>query len=268
MNNTKSFIGIFDSGVGGLAVVNTLSCVLPNENFLYVADSRNFPYGTKTKKQIKAFSERIVKFLLGRNVKAIVIACNTVSSIAVPELKKIAYPTPVFGMIQSGARIAVKRTKNKEIAVISTPLTARSHAYKKEIQKIDKEIKVFEIGSQRMVNLVEDGNSRKKYAYKLVREKLKDVLSSGVDTLVLGCTHFPFLYKVVKSVVGENVQVVDPSDELAEELKGFLKDGHFISRSSISSKKVFFTTGNAKEFLLKANLFLKDPPQKVYELNV
>ena len=266
--NTESFIGIFDSGVGGLAVVNTLSYLLPNENFLYVADSKNFPYGTKTKSQIEAFSKRIVKFLLGRNVKAIVVACNTVSSIAIPELKRIAYPIPVFGMIQAGARIAVKATKNKKVAVISTPLTARSHAYKKEIQKIDRDIKVFEIGSQRMVNLVEDGNSRKKYAYNLVREKLKGVLSSKVDTLVLGCTHFPFLYKVVKNVVGEGIEIVDPSDELAEELKEFLEEKHFMNHSSIPSKKVFFTTGDAKEFLLKAKLFLKDPPQRVYELDV
>jgi len=266
--DSKSFIGVFDSGVGGLAVVNAISRVLKDENLIYIADSKNFPYGTKTRKQIRQFSKRITDFLLEKDVKAIVVACNTVSSIAISLLKEISYPVPVFGMIQSGANLAVKTTKNKKVAVVSTPLTACSHAYRKEIGRIDKEIEVFEIGSQRMVNLVEDGNSKKKRAYKLVEEKLKSVLSSKIDTLVLGCTHFPFLYRVVKKVVGESIQVVNPSDELVLELKEFLEEKGFMNDSFNSAKKIFFTTGDTKEFLVKAKLFLDDSPKKVYKLNI
>lgn len=264
----RSSIGIFDSGIGGLAVVNTISRVLEHESLVYVADSKNFPYGTKTKNQITQFSERIARFLLKKDVKAIIVACNTVSSIAMPFLKEISYPIPVFGMIQSGAILALKTTKNKKVGVISTPLTAASHAYKSEIQKLDDSIEVFEIGSQKMVNLVENGNKTRERAYELVEGKLQSMLSAKVDTLVLGCTHFPFLDKVVKSVVREGVKVVDPADELVLKLEEFLRAGSLINKSSGANTRMFFTTGMTEEFLIKAKLFLDIFPKEVHKLDV
>ncbi|MCD6106883.1 MAG: glutamate racemase [Caldisericaceae bacterium] len=266
--DSRSSIGIFDSGIGGLAVVNTISRVLEQENLMYIADSKNFPYGTKTKNQIAQFSERITRLLLKKDVKAIIVACNTVSSIAMPLLKEISYPVPVFGMIQSGAILAVKTTKNKKIGVISTPLTAASHAYKKEIRKLDDSIEVFEIGSQRMVNLVENGNKTRERAYELVKGKLQSVISAKIDTLVLGCTHFPFLDKVVKNVVGKDVKVVDPADELVLKLGEFLKLNNLINKSLGINTRKFFTTGRKEEFLIKAKLFLDDFPKEVHKLDV
>lgn len=266
--DNKSSIGVFDSGIGGLAVVNTISRMLKHESLVYVADSKNFPYGTKTKNQITQFSERITRFLLKKDVKAIIVACNTVSSIAMPLLKEISYPVPVFGMIQSGAILAVKTTKNKKVGVVSTPLTAASHAYKREIQKLDDSIEVFEIGSQRMVNLVENGNKTRERAYELVKGKLQNVISAKIDTLVLGCTHFPFLDKVVKSVVGKDIKVVDPADELVLKLEKFLKANSLINKSLSVNTRTFFTTGMTEEFLIKAKLFLDIFPKEVHKLDV
>ncbi len=255
MADKNSFIGVFDSGVGGLGVLNTLLKILPDESYLYVADSAHFPYGTKSAEQIRNYSEKIVRFLLKKNAKAIVVACNTVSSVALPYLREISGDIPIFGMVQSGAKIALKTTNNLRIGVVSTPLTAKMHAYKNEIMSLNESAEVFEVGSQELVNLVEDGNAHKKKAYLLAKNKLSGVLSKKIDTLVLGCTHFPFLYKVVKKVVGSEVKVVDPAAEVGKELTQFLMENNLTS--DIKERgRIFLTTGDTKNFFDKAKLFL------------
>ncbi len=263
----NSFIGVFDSGVGGLGVVNTLLKILPAENYLYVADSANYPYGIKTKDEIIKFSERIERYLLGKNVKAIVVACNTVSSVAIPRLKEIAGEIPVFGMIQSGAKLALDVSDNLKIGVISTPLTARTRAYKKEILRLNKNAEVFEVGSQKLVNLVEDGNKTNEYAYLLAQKKLSGIMKSGADTLILGCTHFPFLYKVVKKVVGSDMKIVDPAYGVGSELKNYLRGQNLLSKSE-NPTRLFFTTGDKKSFLEKAKIFLDVDVHNVRHVNV
>ncbi len=263
----NSFIGVFDSGVGGLGVMNTLLKVLPRENYVYIADSANFPYGTKSEEQILRFSERIVRYFLSAGAKSIVVACNTVSSIAIPHLSKIAEGVPVFGMIQSGAKLALSVSENLKIGVISTPLTAKTHSYKKEILRLNSAAEVFEIGSQELVNLVEDGQSTNARAYSLAREKLSGFLEKGIDTLVLGCTHFPFLYKVVRSVVGEKVNIVDPAYGVGSELEIFLKEKNLLSDSE-KPNRAFYTTGEKSEFLQKARFFLNVDIQSVKHLDI
>ncbi|BAL81344.1 glutamate racemase [Caldisericum exile] len=264
MANPKP-IGIFDSGVGGLSVVRSIRKVLPNENIIYVGDLKHFPYGTKTEEEVKTFAKNITKFLISQGVKLIIVACNTVSSIAMDDLRVLAKPIEVIGMIQSGAEYAVKTTKIKKVGVISTPLTARKHAYKNEIKKLDSSIEVFEVGSQELVNLVEDGVSFNDYACALAREKLEEPLSNGIDTLVLGCTHFPFLYKVVKNVVGEKVEVIDPAEYIAIRTVEYLKE---IGENKDSQKTVFYTTYDKDSFKEKLSLFLDIENPEVYEVDI
>lgn len=254
-------IGVFDSGVGGLTVINNLSKVLPQENIIYFADTKHFPYGIKTEGEVKSYSKKIVSFLMSKRVKAVIVACNTVSSIALPELIEIAKPIPVFGMIQAGARYALKTTKNKRIGIISTPLTARKQAYKKEILALDPAAVTFEVGSQDLVNLVEDGNVDNQNAYDLAKEKLNCPLNENIDTLVLGCTHFPFLYTVVKSVAGTSVNVIDPSDYLVLQVKNYLADRNLFNKTY--GESLFFTSGDKEDFLNKTHVFLDNPPRKV-----
>ncbi len=263
----NSFIGVFDSGVGGLGVMNTLLKILPRENYIYIADSLNYPYGTKSKEEILSFSERITRYLLSNDVKAIVVACNTVSSVAIPHLMEIAGSVPIFGMIQSGAKLALSVSENFKIGVISTPLTARSHAYKKEILRLNRFAEVIEVGSQELVNLVEDGNNHNDYAYSLARSKLSSIMDAGADTLILGCTHFPFLFKVVNSVVGDSMKIVDPAFGVGNELKNFLKRHSILSKSE-NPERLFYTTGNRKDFLAKANIFLNVNVNDVRKLDI
>lgn len=265
--NTNSPIGIFDSGVGGLTVVNNLIKILPKENIIYFADSNNFPYGTKTEGEVIKLSERITKFLIGEGSKAIIVACNTVSSIAIPHLKELSGEIPVFGMIQAGALYAIETSKNKRIGIISTPLTAQKHAYYNEIKKIEPDAEIFEVGSQEMVTLVEDGISYKKYAYRLAEEKLRVPLENTIDTLVLGCTHFPFLYKTVKNVVGEKVKVIDPSDFLVIEVKKYLETKNLIKKGDYS-QRIYFTSGNEEEFKEKMQIFLDYPSENVEKIDI
>lgn len=259
-------IGIFDSGVGGLTVVNNILKIMPNEGIIYLADSKNFPYGTKSEEEIKSFSKRITKFLVSKRIKALVVACNTASSTAIEEIRAIAHELPVFGMIQYGAKYAIKTTKNKKICIISTPLTAKKHAYKNEIEKLDKDVEVFEVGSQDLVNLVEDGIIQNQYAQTLTKERLKEPLKNNIDTLVLGCTHFPFLEKVVKSVTGDEIKVIDPSDFLAEKIKEYLEKKGLINKAGF--QRIFFTTGEKEDFLEKTKLFIKFIPDKVLKVDI
>jgi len=265
--DTNSPIGVFDSGVGGLTVVNNLIKILPDENIIYFADSKNFPYGTKTEKEVIQFAEKITKFLICKGSKVIVVACNTVSSIAIPFLKELSKDIPVFGMIQAGALYAIKTSKNKRIGIISTPLTAQKHAYYNEIKKISPETEVFEVGSQEMVNLIEDGISYKQYAYRLTKEKLEEPLRNKIDTLILGCTHFPFLYNTVKDVVGSNVKVIDPSDFLVLEVKKFLEAEKLLNNGNIA-QRAYFTSGDKKEFKEKMKIFLDYPSGNVKKIDI
>lgn len=255
MSSRNLPIGVFDSGVGGLTVVNNILRVMPGESIVYFADSKYFPYGTRTEEEIKSFSERITRFLVNKGVKAIVVACNTASSTAIKEIKNVAQDTPVFGMIQYGAKYATKTTRNNKVCIISTPLTAKKHAYRNEIKRMNPAIEVFEVGSQDLVNLVEDGILHNQYAQSLTQERLREPLSKGVDTLVLGCTHFPFLERVVRSVVGENVSVLDPSHYLVTQLKEFLEKRGLLSDKLIS-KIELYTSGKLGDFLEKVSLFL------------
>ncbi|MGB9694955.1 MAG: glutamate racemase [Caldisericaceae bacterium] len=259
-------IGVFDSGVGGLTVVNNLLKLLPNEDIIYFADTKNFPYGTKTEDEVKSYADKVLRFLLNEKVKAVIVACNTVSSIAIPDLIDVAKPIPVFGMIQAGARYSLRSTKNKRIGVISTPLTAKKHAYKSEILRIDPHAAVFEVGSQELVNLVEDGNIENKSAFELAREKLQCPLSENIDTLILGCTHFPFLYTVVKSVVGGTVSVIDPSDYLVVQLRNYLSERNLFNSSHRIDR--YFTSGDKIEFLNKTRIFLEEPPNNVERVDL
>jgi len=254
-------IGIFDSGVGGLSVIRSIKKTFPNENIVYVGDLKNFPYGTKKEEEVKDFAKRITTFLLKQHAKLIIVACNTVSSIAIDDLKKLAQPVNVIGMVQAGAKYAVDTTKNKRVGVISTPLTAKKHAYKTAIEKLDKNIQVFEVGAQELVNLVEDGVQFNDYACAIASERLRVPLKNGIDTLVLGCTHFPFLYKVVKSVVGENVKVIDPADYVVFETKHFLEEVGF--NKDGNSKTIFYTTDDKEFFKDKLSIFLNEKDEVI-----
>ena len=205
----KSPIGVFDSGIGGLTVYTELRKVLPDDNLMYFADCSHFPYGEKSKEEIIGYSREIADMYIKSGCKAIVIACNTATSCALETLEK-ELDIPVVGVIKPGAAAAAAETKTGVIGVIATPLTIKNHAYANEIKKINPSLEVMELATPDFAPLAETGIHDEE-TQKVVSEALKGF--AGFDTLVLGCTHYPYLYKEIKNAIGDGVSIINPAIE-------------------------------------------------------
>ncbi|MCH7773350.1 MAG: glutamate racemase [Bacteroidetes bacterium] len=254
MNNNKP-IGVFDSGIGGLTVVKRFAANLPNENIIYFGDTARVPYGSKSNSTVIEYSIQNTNFLLKRNVKAIVVACNTASSVAISALKE-KFDVPVIGMIEPGAEMAVRKTKNKKIGVIGTRSTIGNKAYSKEIKKIDAAVEVFEKACPLFVPLAEEGWTDHQATIEIAEDYLSELRKLNIDTLVLGCTHYPILSQVIQKVMGENVTLIDSGIASAEVVKKELKQINLENNSSEEGKSEFYVSDIPTTFKSVAELFL------------
>ncbi len=221
----KKAIGIFDSGLGGLTILRALRRSLPCEDLIYFGDTANVPYGSKSKQTVTRFSLDIARFLESQHVKMIVVACNTASALALSELRKTCH-VPVIGVIEPGAQKAAASTKNGRIAVLGTEATVKSNAYPKAILKQLPNAKIIQQACPLFVPLVEE-NWAAKPATRLVAETyLAAVQRAHADTVILGCTHYPVLKKMIGSVLGPQVKLVDSADTLAHAAQTFLREHH------------------------------------------
>ncbi|MFH1854416.1 MAG: glutamate racemase [Candidatus Omnitrophota bacterium] len=248
-------IGIFDSGVGGLTVVSEIIKALPNEKIVYLGDTARVPYGTKSGQAIKRFSMENAEFLKQFDVKLIVVACNTASSIALPVLRK-RLNIPIVGVIKPGARKAVAVSRNGRIGVIGTPATVKSGAYEKEIRSISKNIEVVSIACPLFVPLAEEGWLDGKITLGIARKYLEPIVKRNIDTLVLGCTHYPLLKTVISKVVGKNVEIIDSASSVAEEVAGILKKSRGLAATSKIPIHSFFATDAIEQFVKIGGKFL------------
>mgnify|MGYP005842606279 CR=1 FL=1 len=210
-------IGIFDSGVGGLTVVKEIRKYYPNLNIFYLGDTARLPYGDKSEETIINYSYKNAKFLLSFNVDLLVVACNTSSSLSLPFLER-EFKIPIVGMIKPGASLAVKMTKNKKIGLIGTRATIRSLAYKREIEKIDKRVEVFDTACPLFVPLVEEGLFEDEVTEIVARRYLRDLGEKKIDTLILGCTHYPVLIPTLKKILPD-VKIVTSGEATVIHLK-------------------------------------------------
>ncbi len=201
-------IGVFDSGVGGLTVLKELKNKLPHEDFIYVGDTARVPYGVKSKATITKFASQIVDFLITKNVKLIVIACNTVSSNSLQELKK-NYSLPIMGVIEPGVRLALDTTKNNRIGIIGTQSTIRSHKYKEYIENHNKKIRVYEKACPLFVPLVEELSLEGEVTQLVIKNYLEELKRKKIDTLILGCTHYPLLEKALHKFFDKKVELIN-----------------------------------------------------------
>ena len=208
-------IGIFDSGVGGLTVARKVFEILPYEDVVYFGDVGRYPYGGRSKEIITRFTVQDVTFLLEHNVKFIICACNSASSVALDDIKG-NYDIEMIGVIEPGARMAVERTKSGRIGVIGTNATIGSNAYARIIHSIDPQVKVFSLACPLFVPLAEEGYIDKKATYLIARDYLRTMQDVEVDTLVLGCTHYPLLKHVIGDVMGDGVTLIDSGEETAK----------------------------------------------------
>ena len=216
-------IGVFDSGVGGLTVAREIMRNLPNEHIVYFGDTARVPYGSKSKDTVIRYSRQIIRFLQTQNVKAIVIACNTASALALDTVEK-EFDIPIIGVIKSGARTAAATTVNKKVGVIGTESTINSQMYNQFLGELDPEITVFGKACPLFCPLVEEGWLKDPVTEEVARRYLRELLEEGIDSLIMGCTHYPLLRSLLRGIVGDQVNLVNPAYETAKELESLLQE--------------------------------------------
>ena len=239
-------IGLLDSGVGGLTVVKKIIAKMPHEATVFIGDNAHIPYGDKSKAEIIALTKQSVNFLISKNVKLIIFACNTATAVAMKTIQKEIEPQ-IIGVIQSGAVAAANATKNKNVAVVATKMTVGLHAYQKEIQARDPEITVNEIAAPQIVPLIENNAGHQAYMAAL-KKILLPINNLGVDTLVLGCTHYPIIRSEFAQCVKPAVQIIDPADQVAQYTYNIMKRDQMFTDSSAKGKHEYYTTGDVKMF--------------------
>ncbi|MDY0152868.1 MAG: glutamate racemase [Candidatus Cloacimonas sp.] len=239
----KKAIGIFDSGVGGLTVYKAIRNAFPEEDLIYFGDTARVPYGPKSPNTIIEYSIQNSRFLLQQGIKILVVACNTSSAVAIPALQKLT-DIPIIGVIDPGAEQAARTTKNKRIGIIGTEGTIRSEAYTKAIQCLMPDAVVFSTACPLFVPLVEEGWQDHEIALLVAEDYLKDMKNSNIDTLVLGCTHYPLLRQMIQQVMGEKVNLVDSSEAITQYLGRLLPP----DSDGISGKDTFFVSDNENKF--------------------
>ena len=263
----QSPIGIFDSGIGGLTVVKRLAATLPNENIIYFGDTARVPYGSKSNSTVIEYSIQNTKFLLSKNVKAVIVACNTASSMAIPELKN-QFKIPIIGMIEPEARMALRKTRNKKIGVIGTRATTGNLAYSSEIKMIDSTTNVTEKPCPLFVPLAEEGWTDHKATYEIAEEYLKELRDIGIDTLVLGCTHYPILTNVIQKVIGHKVSLIDSGVASAEIIKVELRKLDLLTSSTKTGWQEFYVSDIQVKFKEIAELFLGKEIEHVHKVDL
>jgi glutamate racemase len=214
-SKTNQAIGVFDSGIGGLTVVRALMERLPFENIIYFGDTARVPYGVKSVETINRYAMQITEFLLKKDVKLLIVACNTMAAVAYRAIRDLS-PVPVLEVIEASARLAVSETRSKAIGVIGTPATINSNAYARAIHQLDRDAKVFSQACPLLVPLVEEGWLDHEATKLVAEEYLKPVTAEQIDTLVLGCTHYPLLKPLFQDIVGANVRLIDSAEAMAE----------------------------------------------------
>lgn len=249
-------IGIFDSGIGGLTVYQQLSTLLPAEDLIYLGDTARCPYGTKSDAVVTHYACETSDFLIGRNIKMLVVACNTASAVALATLRR-RYAVPVIGVIQPGAAAALRASRNRKIGVIGTEATIASGAYTEALHGLDPTVEVYTRACPLFVPLVEEGWLDNAVARSTVGAYLGSLTHSGIDTLILGCTHYPLLKDSIAAYCGENMRLVDSAGETAKLVGATLTDMG-LTASDRSGHGSFFVTDSPERFIRVGTRLLGD----------
>jgi glutamate racemase len=248
-------IGVFDSGVGGLTVARSILDLLPGEPLLYVGDTARFPYGPRALEEIRSFALEIAAYLVERGVKMLVVACNSIEVAAIQEVTDAA-GTPVVGVIDPGVRAAVRATHNGTVGMIGTEATVASGAYERAVERTGAEIRLVSQSCPRFVEFVERGDTSSPELFDLAREYLAPLQAEGVDTLILGCTHYPMLSGLLAEVMGRDVVLISSADETAKDVYAALVEGGLRSEEGGSPVHEFVCTGEPNQFRDVAERFL------------
>lgn len=265
---SKQAIGFIDSGIGGITVVREALRQLPNETVYYVGDTARMPYGPRPTAEVIKFTWEMVNFLLTKDIKMLVIACNTATAAALPELRA-KLDIPVIGVIAPGVRGALRATKNKRIGVIATEGTVKSRAYADALEAKDPQVVVEQLACPEFVQIVEANQYNTAHTAHVVEEKLQYFADKNIDTLVLGCTHFPLLDVAITAAMGPEVALVNSGAVAIENVSGVLDEAGLSNEAPVDRKHdEYFTTGSASVFKMMASHWLNNEDLNVQHLDI
>lgn len=264
--NKDAPIGVFDSGVGGLTVVLEMFRQMPHESLLYYADTAHVPYGPRDPKELKGFAHNITRFLVEKGCKMIIIACNTSTSLAYEELKE-AFLVPVIGVIEPGVDRALESGSRGRIGIIATQATVNSGAYQRIISKKDPEAKSAAIACPRLVPLIEEGSLEGVEVEQAVNYYLKELVEDGIESLILGCTHYPLLLPIIKNTTGPRVNIIDPARETVARSRKILEEKGLLNEVGIPTH-AFFTSGDPDKFKALAGRLLGENLNSVEKADI
>lgn len=260
-------IGVFDSGVGGLTVVKELLQHGPNEQIIYFGDTARVPYGSKSKETVTKYAKQIIRFLLTKDVKGLIVACNTISSNSLGELQH-TFNIPIMGVVEPGAFMAADATYNQRVGVIGTEATIASQAYQKLIQKQNHQVEIFGQACPLFVPLVEEGWLTDSVTYQIVQKYLASLQEAKIDTLVLGCTHYPLLASVIQEIMGDQVTLINPALETVERFLRELQKIKGLRENKTPPKHEFYVSDNPRKFCEIGTRILSYPMNSVTQVNI
>ena len=268
-NKNAAPVGVFDSGVGGLTVAREIMRQLPNENLVYFGDTARVPYGSKSRDNIIRYSRQIIHFLKTKGVKAIVIACNTASALALDVVREES-DIPIIGVVEPGARAALQITQTKKIGVIGTEATVQSAMYGKIIKGLDPTVSVIGKACPLFVPLVEEGFAKHKVTEEIIDYYLASMKESDIDSLILGCTHYPLLRSRIRAYLGDKIQLVNPAYETAMDLKYILKESGMENAGNEGEHATysFYVSDAADKFKQFANSILPYDIETTQQINI
>jgi glutamate racemase len=259
-------IGVFDSGVGGLTVVRSLIDRLPREHMVYLGDDARGPYGPRDPEEVRGFAREIIDYMLGFDVKLVVIACNSATAAALEEAQR-DYTIPIVGVILPGVRGALRRSKNRRIGVIGTVLTVESGSYETAIRKLDPGVEVISRACPDFVDFVERGEVDGEHIVEIARGYLSQMVEAGVDTVILGCTHYPMLEALIQRIVGDGVALISSADETAEEVADILGRLGWFRNDGSAGTRYFLATGDAEKCAELGRMFLGPEVREVMRVS-
>ncbi len=259
---SEAALGIFDSGVGGLTVVRAVRDLLPNEHVVYLGDTARLPYGSKSPETIRRFAAEDIDFLLGKNVKAIVVACNTATAHATPDFWKNC-PVPVIGVIKPGVEAALANPDAERIGIIATRGTIQSHAYQHALAQRRRGLMIHGVAAPLLVPLIEEGWIAEDVTRDILARYLQPLMAKGIDTLLLACTHYPLLIPLLRGMLPDDVRLVDSATTCAEDLRRMLDAGGLRNPREAGGSLEIHLTDLSEEFEELARRFLLHPPGRI-----
>ncbi len=258
-------IGVFDSGVGGLTVLHECLVNLPGEDFVYLGDTGNFPYGPKPLSEVRALAFAAASRLVAMGVKLIVVACNSAAAAALPQLQA-TFSTPIVGVVMPGARAAVQVTRVRRIGILATEATVRSNAYQNALTTLDAGLEVFPVACPRLAPLIQEGDVFSEEVEEAAREYVAPLRQAGVDTVILGCTHYPLITPMLRRLLGPGVTLINSAEETAREVREILDRKMIANDPAREGDYRFFATGNTEEFRQVGARFLQLPIREVVQI--